>query len=215
VAKKSASKESAPRDRFRPEVEAALARVRAVLEERGALLRQDLTLPCVTTLIVGEPIHGSWWGHRENKLIYDTLGRLEAETARVKLLNDKVTLVHRRLWPELVAIGQSRSDWQLRGLSTSARKILEQVDRPLRADELDIDATGKALHDRIAELERKLLVHGYDLHTERGFHVRVLEPWSAWQKEHEVKGILPSPSTATKTFERAIHGWTKARLPWG
>ncbi len=215
MAKRSAEKESAPRDAHRPEVEAALARVRAVLEERGVLLRQDLSLPCVTTLIVGQPIRGSWWSHPENKLIYDTLGRLESETARVKLLNEKVTLVHRRLWPELVVIGQSRADWQLRALSEGARKILDQVDRPLRADELDVEATGKARHDLIAELERNLLVHGYDLHTERGFHVRVLEPWSAWQKEHGVNGKLPSPSTAMETFERAIDGWSNARLPWG
>ena len=78
-----------------------------VLDERGVLLRQDLALPCVTTLIVGEPIRGSWWGHPENKWIYDTLERLEPETARVKLLNEKVTLVHRRLWPVLFKL-QSR-----------------------------------------------------------------------------------------------------------
>jgi hypothetical protein len=185
-----------------------------LLEERGVLLRQDLALPCATTLIVGEPIRGSWWGHPENKLIYDTLGQLEDETARVKLLNEKVTLVHRRLWPELVAVGESRAEWQLRSLSKGARKILDQVDRPLRADELDVDATGKARHELIAELERKLLVHGHDLHTERGFHVRVLEPWSAWQKEHGVKSELTSVSSAMQAFERAIEGWTGARLPW-
>jgi hypothetical protein len=214
VAKKPASKESAPRDPHRPEVEAALARVRTALEASGVLLRQDLALPCVTTLIVGEAIRGSWWAHPENKLIYDTLGRLEDETAHVKLLNEKVTLVHRRLWPELVAIGRSRADWQLRALTVSARKLLDQVARPLRADEFDVDATGKERHALIAELERNLLVHAYDLHTERGFHVRVIEPWSAWQKAHDVKGKLPAASSAMKTIERAVEGWAHARLPW-
>jgi hypothetical protein len=168
----------------------------------------------VTTLVVGAPVRGSWWGHPENELIYDTLVRLEPETARVKLVNEKVTLVHRRLWPALVAIGQSRAPWQLRGLSAASRKILDQVERPIRADELDVEVSGKALHDLIGELERKLIVHGYDLHTERGFHVRVLEPWSTWQREHGLDEELPPPAAATAAFERAIEGWPKVRLPW-
>jgi hypothetical protein len=208
------SREGAARDPHRAEVESALARVHAVLDARGVLLRQDLALPCVTTLVVGEPVRGSWWGHPENKLIYDTLGRLEAETAHVKLVNQKVTLVHRRLWPELAAVGRARAEWQLHDLSEQSRKILDQIERPMRADELEVEAIGKARHDLIAELEQKLLVHAHDLHTERGFHVRVLEPWSAWQREHGVAGKLPRPAEAMKAFERAVEGWPNVRLPW-
>ncbi len=209
------SKKSVPRDLHRAEVESALARVRAVLEARGVLLRQDLALPCVTTLVVGEPIRGSWWGHPENKLIYDTLDRLEAETAHVKLLNEKVTLVHRRLWPELAAIGQSRAEWQLDGISRASRKD----PRPSRAsDAAPTSSTSKRAGRRATisspSSRRRLLVHAYDLHTERGFHVRVLEPWSAWQRDHGVAGELPRPAEAMKAFERAIEGWPKARLPW-
>ncbi len=63
-------------------------------------------LPNVAELIAGEPIRGSWWGHPAAHAIYDALNRLaeSPNVARTRLVNGKVTLVHRRLWPALVRV---------------------------------------------------------------------------------------------------------------
>jgi hypothetical protein len=89
-----AARTSAPRDPGRAWVIAALNRVRAAVALRGLLLLQDAELPGATTVIVGQVIRGSWWGHPQNKLIYDTLHQLDSEVLWVKLVRSKETCWH-------------------------------------------------------------------------------------------------------------------------
>ena len=76
----------------------------AALVEHGMLLESARgPLPNVAEMVAGEPIRGSWWGHPAGHAIFDALNSL-AETpdvVRTMLVNGKVTLVHRRLWPAL------------------------------------------------------------------------------------------------------------------
>ena len=53
--------------------------------------------------IVGEPIKGSWWAHPQSHHIFAVLTAVtESEQVLVcRLVDGKVTLVHRRLWPRL------------------------------------------------------------------------------------------------------------------
>src|SRR5437899_11542737 len=45
------------------------------------------------------------------------------------------TVVHRTLWPAVVAIGRARESWQVERLSHDARNLLAEVDRkPVRTD---------------------------------------------------------------------------------
>jgi hypothetical protein len=180
------------------------------------LLLQDAELPATTTLIVGEVVRGSWWGHPQNKLIYDTLLQLGDEVLWVKLLRGKETLVARPLWPALLGAARSREAWQLQGLSAACRQLLELVDAapgPVRTDQIELTAAGKAPRDLARELERRLLVHGNELHTESGRHVKVLESWAAWQSKHG-PSELPGPAQARATLESAVQDWPKPRLPW-
>ena len=74
-------------------------RARAALERWGLLLLQDPVLPSLATLIAGAPIRGSWWGHARGGDIFRVANELEQEVVTAKLIDGKVTFVHRRLWP--------------------------------------------------------------------------------------------------------------------
>jgi len=79
----------------------------AALVEHGMLLESARgPLPNVAEMVAGEPIRGSWWGHPAGHAIYDALNSLAAspDVVRTRLVNGKVTLVHRRLWPALARL---------------------------------------------------------------------------------------------------------------
>jgi hypothetical protein len=62
-------------------------------------------VPTLVDAIAGEPIKGSWWGHPQGKRIFALQQQVcEHEDVLVcRLVDDKLTLVHRRLWPALAA----------------------------------------------------------------------------------------------------------------
>jgi len=83
--------------------EEALAFVR---EHGVVLVSAKGTAPRLTEAIIGEPIKGSWWAHPQSRRIYAILQAV-TESDQVllcRLINGKVTLVHRRLWPLLVRL---------------------------------------------------------------------------------------------------------------
>ena len=139
--------------------------LKAALDKYGLLLLQDKKLPSAVGIITGETVSGSWWSHPRANEIFRKLQQLDG-VLTVKLIAGKVTFVHPRLESSIAAIGGSREDWQVRGLSPAARKLLARV--PVRA-------TGAAAK----ELELRLLVNAREEHTESGKHVTVLEPWPA------------------------------------
>jgi hypothetical protein len=81
---------------------AALAFVR----EHGVVLASARgALPTLTHAIAGEAIRGSWWGHPQGKQIFAVLEAVSADPDVLvcRLVDNKITLVHRRLWPALAA----------------------------------------------------------------------------------------------------------------
>jgi hypothetical protein len=54
-------------------------KIKKELNKRGWLLEADSKLPSIVTLVVGEPVKGSWWGHAKGNLIYNTCGLLDDE----------------------------------------------------------------------------------------------------------------------------------------
>ena len=82
--------------------------VKAVLAERGVLLESARgPIPNVAELIAGEPISGSWWAHPASHAIFAAINAVAAspDVVRLRLVNGKVTLVHRRVWPSVVRLG--------------------------------------------------------------------------------------------------------------
>ena len=84
-----------------------------LLEAQGVLLESAKgPIPNVAQLVAGEPITGSWWAHPASHEIFEAINRLadSPDVARMRLVNNKVTLVHRRLWPALVRLAARFDD---------------------------------------------------------------------------------------------------------
>jgi hypothetical protein len=177
------------------------------LSERGLLLLHDAKRPSLTTLLAGTPIKGSWWGHPAGRRIFQVAEALEdgGEVVFVPLINGKMTLVHRRLWPALVAVGEARARWQTDPLSPAARLLLQQVDK---AGRLRVSGT------EAKRLAVALLVHGEQVHTERGAHATELVSWPEFRRTHEMT-VLADRSEARRSLEEAAFSLDpRARLPW-
>jgi hypothetical protein len=63
-------------------------------------------VPRMTDAIAGEPVKGSWWGHPAGKLIFSIMEVVSAsdQVLVCRLIDGKLTLVHRRLWPMLASV---------------------------------------------------------------------------------------------------------------
>jgi hypothetical protein len=61
--------------------------------------------PKLTEAIAGEKIKGSWWGHPRGKQVFAVLEQVTGhpDILVCRLIDGKLTLVHRRLWPALAA----------------------------------------------------------------------------------------------------------------
>ena len=83
--------------------EEAMAFVRA---QGVVLVSGKGAVPRLTEMIVGEPIKGSWWAHPKSHQIFAILQAVtdSEEILVCRLVDGKVTLVHRRLWPALVRV---------------------------------------------------------------------------------------------------------------
>jgi hypothetical protein len=84
------------------------------VEQYGVVLASAKgPVPRLTEAIVDEPIRGSWWAHPKSHHIFAILEAVtDSEDVLVcRLVNGKVTLVHRRLWPALARVAKRfRSD---------------------------------------------------------------------------------------------------------
>jgi hypothetical protein len=72
-------------------------------------------MPNLAAAIAGEGIRGSWWAHKKSREIY-LVTRAVRESDEVlvcRLLDGKVTYVHRRLWPALVRVSRKIPKVQL------------------------------------------------------------------------------------------------------
>jgi hypothetical protein len=80
------------------------------LTQYGLLLQSARgPVPSVAELIAGEPVRGSWWSHPASHEIFVAINALvgSSDVVRLRLIDGKVTLVHRRLWPALVRVGDT------------------------------------------------------------------------------------------------------------
>ena len=183
---------------------------------RGLLLQSGKDFPSVTTIVCGEPVHGSWWSHPQSALIHWVLEALDdhPDLTTAKLVNGKVTIVHWTLWPALVAVGSARESWQMAKLTPLAEAVLREADRhPFRLSEFESSLAGRP-SDAVRALERKLLIHTREVHTEHGKHSKCVRNWADfWSCEHRGPASLPSVAEAKATFEEASGG-SHAKLPW-
>jgi hypothetical protein len=79
----------------------------AFVERHGVVLQAARgPVPSLAEAIACEPIRGSWWGHAKGGQIFRA-ARAVCESPDVlvcKLIDNKVTYVHRQVWPALVKL---------------------------------------------------------------------------------------------------------------
>jgi hypothetical protein len=79
----------------------------AFVRQHGVVLASAKgAVPRLTEVIVDEPIKGSWWAHPKSHQIFSILQAVtnSKDILVCRLVDGKVTLVHRRLWPALVRV---------------------------------------------------------------------------------------------------------------
>ena len=79
------------------------------IQEHGVVLASAKgPVPRLTEAIVNGPISGSWWAHPQSQQIFAVLQAVadSDEVLVCRLINGKVTFIHRRLWPALVRVAK-------------------------------------------------------------------------------------------------------------
>jgi GNAT superfamily N-acetyltransferase len=97
----------APAKRTSTDIDSAVGAALKFIEEHGVVLVSARgRAPRLVEAIAGEPIAGNWWSHPRARWIYAVLSRAcAAESVLVcRLVDGKLTLVHRTLWPALVCV---------------------------------------------------------------------------------------------------------------
>lgn len=146
------------------------------------------------SLVAGEQIIGSWWSHPKGKEIFRVLSAFEDENdiRSCKLIDGKVTFVHRRLWPALLRVASDRS--RFKPTSSAALAGLKKLPGPLE-------------NKVRTELEKKLLVIGRSEHTPGGRHEVRLVPFAdAFPKESRAVAKKLSIADAVAALEGC--GWS-------
>ncbi|MGA7846155.1 MAG: hypothetical protein WCB18_03580 [Thermoplasmata archaeon] len=199
----------------------AILRVKIELRRRGLLPFTDPESPSLVSIVAGAPVSGSWWGHPAGHAIYGVGEALESgpDVLLVRLWRAKQTLVHRRLWPALVAVGSSRARWQLDGLSEDGQYLLAQVNEG-GVVRNDLPRGYAAFRPALRELEKRLLVLTRSVHTPTGAHALEARSWSDWRKKVRAPTYRGSVASAQRKLEDAARPLTpgvdpRRLFPWG
>ncbi len=132
--------------------------------------------------VSGRALRGSWMANPEVYRIYDILKKIHTSHAVVAapLVLGKETLLDASLGPAVarIASDQARRNAARAQLPVLARRLLDDVEThgEVRMDQWPAP-TRRGRAARLL-LERLLLVHSRDLHTQGGYHTAVVMPWS-------------------------------------
>ena len=188
------------------------------LSVNGVLLLFDSSFPSVTTIVSKQRIKGSWWSHADAQTIFEVCEMLEdhPDVLVIKLISNKVTFVHRELWQRVYSVAVARDEWQLKGLSPAAQRLLKKLDQSgfLETNKLD-KSFGSKPGDIARELEARLLLNSQQVHTSSGAHTKRLETWNAWAKRIGFK-VRAKDSAAARLYleQRVMSIGSRATLPW-
>lgn len=187
----------------------------AHLKKEKFLLLVDNRQPSLVTILTGEKLKGSWFGHPLGKVIYNTSNNLSAykNLLVMKLIDGKYTYIAPELRDAAYSLGTYIDDWQEKKLTSSARKLLSALEKK---GSLPVDAKNKS---DAALLEKLLLANGEQEHTDSGKHVKILLSWKQTARKlgHKVKKV--PIEEARRAWENHIWSFNKKhraafRLPW-
>jgi len=83
------------------------------VEECGiAVESARVGVPSLVQMVVRKPVKGSWWAHpKANEILrLSRLIRSSPDVLICRLMNGKITYVHRRLWPAVVRLASRFSE---------------------------------------------------------------------------------------------------------
>lgn len=83
------------------------SQVLASLKHHGVMLEGGHgPVPNLVELIAGEPVKGNWWSHLQSHSIFALTRAVRASpnVLTCRVVNGKITFVHRRVWPALVRL---------------------------------------------------------------------------------------------------------------
>ena len=146
------------------------------VDEKVSSLVEELT---------GEKVKGSWWGHSQAHLIYNTYQRLvrDHKILTMKLVKGKVTFIHQELLVSVLSAvlnqkWRQSARYQLSSLSEAILKLVEEKGTLLcTSPHLPFNESRKELRKARIELERRALIVSGDKHTDSGAHAPYLESW--------------------------------------
>ena len=81
----------------------------AFIRDHGVVLESARgPVPRMAEIIAGETIEGSWWAHPKGHAIFAVLAKIKEspDILVCRLVEGKITYVHRRLWPALVRLAK-------------------------------------------------------------------------------------------------------------
>jgi len=109
----------------------------AFVRQHGVVLESAAgPVPSLATAIAGEPIRGSWWSHPRSHEIFELTRAIRGHDNVLvcRLVNGKVTFVHRRLWPALVRVAKRFPKKQLAQVhevhAASGRHLAREIPFP-------------------------------------------------------------------------------------
>ncbi len=109
----------------------------AFVRKHGIVLESAAgPVPSLSVAIAGEPIRGSWWSHPRSHEIFELTRAIRGreDVLVCRLVNGKVTFVHRRLWPALVRVAKRFPKTQLAQVhevhTSSGRHVSKEVAFP-------------------------------------------------------------------------------------
>lgn len=100
---------------------------------QGVVLESGLgPVPSLAAAIIGEPIGGNWWGHPRGREIFALTRAIRGnpDVLVCRLVDGKITYVHRRLWPALVRLAERFPHTQLARIrethTVSGKHVVEE-----------------------------------------------------------------------------------------
>ena len=123
----------------------------AWVEECGiAVESARARVPSLVQLVVGEPVKGSWWAHPKGNdiLRLSRSIRSSPDILVCRLVDGKITYIHRRLWPALVRLAHRFSKPRL--------AAVKEVHTPMGKHKLLITPFPKWVPREILRVAQKL-----------------------------------------------------------
>lgn len=138
----------------------------AFVEKHGVVLQAARgPVPSFADFVAGERIRGSWWGHPKGQEIF-RLTEAVIDSGQVlvcKLIDGKVTYVHRRLWPALVRLSSRFKRAELAKVwsqhTSSGAHVLKRVAYPKWVPP-DVLRQARSLTERDAQIQLAVLLDG-------------------------------------------------------